>query len=97
MEEKSRQQVLEEILQRFCRVKILHFDVIMDLILQLQNVTTSRGDEEKSLLFIVRLAKKELKKYNKAGAQSDQTRILRTVLQDTISDLTNHIRIYFPE
>ncbi len=69
----------------------------MDLLNQMQKMTKSRGDEESSLLFTVRLAKKELRKYKKAVTQSDQTRILRTVLQDVVNDLTIHIRIYFPD
>ena len=97
MDGKTRQQMLEEVLQRFCRVKILNYDVLMDLLSQMQNITNSKGDEESSLLFIVRLAKKELKKYKKAVTQSDQTKILRSVLQDVVNDLSIHLRIYFPE
>lgn len=95
MEEKTRQQLLEGILQRFCQVKILHYDLIDDLLRQLKNITTTRGDEERSLLFLVRLAKRELKKYSKARTQSEKSDILRKVLSGTISDLTNHINIYF--
>ena len=97
MDGKTRQQMLEEVLQRFCRVKILNYDVLMDLLSQMQNITNSKGDEESSLLFIVRLAKKELKKYKKAVTQSDQTKILRSVLQDVVNDLSIHLRIYFSE
>ena len=97
MEETSRQQKIERILQRFCQVKFLHYDVIDDLLSQLQTITTTKGDEEKSLLFIVRLARKELKKYNKDGTDAEKTARLRNVLSNAIDDLTNHLRIYFAE
>lgn len=97
MNEPSRQQKLEQILQRFCRVKILHYDVIEELLLQLKTITTTQGDEEDSLLFIVRLSMKELRKCKKARTDKEKNEILRRVLRDTINDLTNHLRIYFPQ
>ena len=87
--------MIERILQRFCQVKFLHYDVLDDLLTQLETITTTKGDEEKSLLFMVRLAKKELKKYNQERTDADKTARLRRVLRHIISDLTNHLKIYF--
>ena len=97
MEEKSRAQLLKELHRNFCQIRILDYNIIKDLLLQLQSITKSKGDEKKALLSIVHLAKKELKKYNKAGSQSDKTDILRSVLRNITNDLNNHIRNYFPD
>jgi len=97
MTEKSRKQMLEEILKRFCQLRILNYELIEDLLYQLQSITKNKGDEEKSLLFIVRIAKKELKKYKRESSQTAKNEGLRTVLYSIINDLTNHIRIYFSD
>ena len=95
MEIKTRKQILEEILQRFCRVKILNYEVLYDLLQQLQTVTTTKGDEESSLLMLVQLSKKELKKARSIRDEKERSKVLRRVLYDLTNDLTNHIRIYF--
>jgi hypothetical protein len=95
METKTRKELLEEILQRFCRVKTLNYEVIDDLLLQLKRITKTKGDEESSLLFIVRLARKELRKVRKSRSDADRSTILRNVLSAVTNDLTNHLRIYF--
>jgi hypothetical protein len=97
MTEKSRKQMLEEILKRSCQLRILNYELISDLLTQLQSITTTKGDEEKSLLFIVRMAKKELKKYKTRSSQTTKNEGLRTVLYTIINDLTIHIRIYFSD
>ena len=63
MTEKSRKQMLEEILKRFCQLRILNYELINDLLYQLQSITKNKGDEGKALIFIVRMAKKELVNY----------------------------------
>jgi hypothetical protein len=70
MTEKSRKQMLEEILKGFCQLRILNYELINDLLSQLQSITTKKGDEERSLLFIVQIAKKELRKYKKESSQT---------------------------
>ena len=95
MEAKSRQQLLEEILQRLCRVKFLNVEVMDDLLRQLKSITRTKGDEESSLLFIVQIARRELKKAKTERNETERSRQLRRVLSDVTSDLTNHIRIYF--
>lgn len=95
MEERNRQQILEEILQRLCRIKLLNVEVMDDLFRQLKNVTKTKGDEESSLLYIVKLARKELKKAKSAKNETERSRQLRKVLNDVTHDLTNHIQIYF--
>ena len=97
MTEKSRKQILEEILKRFCQLRILNYELINDLLYQLQSITKKKGDEEKSLLFIVQMAKKELKKYKRESSQTTKNEGLRTVLYNIINDLTIHIRIYFSD
>jgi hypothetical protein len=97
MTEKSRKQMLEEILKRFCQLRILNYELINDLLSQLQYITTNKGDEERSLLFIVRMAKKVLKKYKKESSQTAKKEGLRIVLFNVINDLTIHIRIYFSD
>lgn len=92
----SRQELLEQILQRICRIKTLNYEVINDLLQQLKAITTTRGDEESSLLFIVQMARKELKKAKKMRPESERSASLRKVLSGITSDLTNHLRIYFP-
>jgi len=89
--------MLEEILKRFCQLRILNYELINDLLYQIQSFTKIRGDEEKALLFIVRKAKKELKSYKRESSQSAKDEGLRTVLYNIINDLTNHIRIYFSD
>ena len=96
MEERSRQQMLEEILKRFCEMRTLHYEVIKDLLLQLKSITKTKGDEEDSLLFIVRLTNRELKKCKRERTDVDKTKRLRAVLSSIINDLTTHIKIYFP-
>ena len=71
MEERTRQQLLEEILQRLCRVKLLNVEVMDDLLLQLKTITRTKGDEESSLLFIVKMARKELKKAKTAKIKAE--------------------------
>jgi hypothetical protein len=95
METKSRQLLLEEILQRLCRVKFLNVEVMDDLLRQLKSITRSKGDEESSLLFIVQVARKELKKAKTVRNETERSRQLRRILNDVTNDLTNHIRIYF--
>jgi hypothetical protein len=97
MTEKSRKQMLEEILKRFCQLHILNYELINDLLSQLQSITKNNGDEERSLLLFVRMAKKELKKYKKESSQTAKNEGLRTVLYAIINDMTIHIRIYFSE
>jgi hypothetical protein len=97
MTEKSRKQMLEEILKRFCQLRLLNYELINDLLSQLQSITKNDRDEERSLLFIVRMAKKELKKYKKESSQTAKNKGLRIVLFDVINDLTIHIRIYFSD
>ena len=95
MEAKSRQQLLEEILQRLCRVKFLNVEVMDDLLRQLKSITRTKGDEESSLLFIVQVARKELKKAKTVRNETERSRQLRRILNDVTYELTNHIRIYF--
>jgi len=95
MEVKSRQHLLEEILQRLCSIKFLNVEVIDDLLRQLQSITRTKGDEESSLLVIVRIARKELKKAKTVRNETERSRQLRSILSDITNDLTNHIRIYF--
>ena len=97
MTEKSRKQMLEEILKRFCQLRLLNYELINDLLSQLQSITKNKGDEERSLLFIVRIAKKELKKYKKESSQTAKNKGFRIVLFNVINDLTIHIRIYFSD
>jgi hypothetical protein len=97
MTEKSRKQMLEEILKRFCQLRLLNYELINDLLSQLQSITKNDRDEERSLSFIVRMAKKELKKYKKESSQTAKNKGLRIVLFDVINDLTIHIRIYFSD
>ncbi len=97
MTDKSRKQILEEILKRFCQLRILNYELIYDLLSQLESITKSNGDEEKSLLFIVRMAKKEVKKYKRESSQTAKNKGLRIVLFNIINDLTIHIRIYFSD
>ena len=97
MEERSRQQLLEEILKRFCQVRTLNYEVLKDLLVQLKSITKSKGEEEESLLFIVRMALKELKKYKNERTDSEKTKRLRNVLSSITNDLAVHIRIWFPE
>jgi hypothetical protein len=97
MTEKSRKQMLDDILKRFCQLRILNYELINDLLDQLQSITKNKGDEEKSLLLIVRMAKKELKKYKRESSQTTKNEGLRTVLYNIINDLTIHIRIYFSD
>jgi metal-responsive CopG/Arc/MetJ family transcriptional regulator len=97
MTEKSRKQMLEEIVKRFCQLRLLNYELINDLLSQLQNITTKKGDEERSLLVIVQIAKKELKKYKKESSQTAKNNGLRIVLFNVINDLTIHIRIYFSD
>jgi len=89
--------MLEEILKRFCQLRILNYELINDLLFQLQGFTKNKGDEEKALLFIVRMSKKELKNYKKESSQTAKKEGLRSVLYNIINDLTNHIRIYFSD
>jgi len=89
--------MLEEILKRLCQLRILNYELINDLLYQLQSFTKNKGDEEKALLLIVRIAKKELKAYKRESSQSAKNEGLRTVLYNIINDLTNHIRIYFSD
>ena len=97
MEERSRQQLLEEILKRICQVRTLNYEVLKDLLVQLKSITKSKSEEEESMLFIVRMALKELKKYKDERTDSDRAKRLRTVLSSITNDLTVHIRIWFPE
>ena len=97
MTEKSRKQMLEEILKRFCQLRILNHELINDLLSQLQIITKNKGDEERALLFIVRNAKKELRKNKWGSSKTDKNQGLRAVLFSIINDLTVHLRIYFPE
>jgi len=97
MIEKSRKQMLEEILKRSCQLRILNYELINDLLSQLQSITKNNGDEGKSLLFLVRMARKELKKYKRESSQTTKNEGLRTVLYNFINDLTIHIRIYFSD
>ena len=78
-----------------CQLRILNYELIYDLLSQLESNTKSTGDEEKSLLFIVRMAKKEVKKYKRESSQTAKNKGLRIVLFNIINDLTIHIRIYF--
>ncbi len=80
MTEKSRKQMLEEILKRFCQLRILNYELINDLLYQLQSFTKNKGDEEKALLLIVRIAKKELKGYKRESSQTAKNEGLRAVL-----------------
>ena len=89
--------MLEEFLKRFCQLRILNYELINDLLDQLQSFTRNKGEEEKALLFIVQMAKKELKVYKKESSQTAKSEGLRTVLYNIIEDLTNHIRIYFSD
>ena len=97
MEDNSRQQMLRDINRRLCRTKLLDYNIIEDLLLQLQSITKPIGKEEQALLKIVRLSKKELKKYNKAGSQSEKISILRKVLRNITNDIEKHILNYFSE
>ena len=97
MTEKSRKQMLEEILKRFCQLRLLNYELIDDLLYQLQSITENKGDEEKSLLFIVRNAKKELRKYKRESSQTVKNEGLRTVMYHIINDLTIHLRIHFSD
>ena len=89
--------MLEEILKRFCRVRLLNYEIIDDLLTQLQNITTTKGDEEDSLLFIVRLARRELKKYKREKSESLKKDGIRSILYSVVNDLTVHMRIYFSD
>ena len=89
--------MLEEILKRFCQVRLLNYEIIDDLLSQLQSITTTKGDEEDSLLFIVRLAKKELKKYKRENSESVKKEGIRSILHSVVNDLTVHMRIYFSD
>lgn len=95
MEAKTRQQLLEEILQRLCRVKFLNIEVMDDLLQQLKSITKTKGDEETSLLLIVQIARKELKKAKTARNETERSGQLRSILNDVTRDLNNHIHIYF--
>jgi len=97
MEDKSRQQMLETILKRFCQVRTLNYDIIDDLLSQMQSITTGKGDEEKSLLLLVRLAKKELRKYKQERSQTTKKDGLRATLNGIVNDLTVHMQIYFSD
>ena len=95
MEAKTRQEMLEEILQRLCRVKILHVEVIDDFLGQLKSVTTTKGDEESALLRIAHSARKKLKKAKSVKNETERSRQLRSILNDVTYELTDHINAYF--
>lgn len=95
MESKTRQELLEEILQRLCRVKILNVEVIDDFLRQLKSVTRTKGEEESSLLKIVQYARKKLRKAKSVKNETERSRQLRSILNNVTNELTNHIRIYF--
>lgn len=95
MESKTRQELLEEILQRLCSVKILHVEVIDDFLRQLKSVTMTKGEEESSLLLIVKRARKSLSKARSVKDETERSRQLRAILNDVTNELTNHIRVYF--
>ena len=44
MTEKSRKQMLDDILKRFCQLRILNYELINDLLDQLQSITKNKGD-----------------------------------------------------
>ena len=89
-------QMLEEILKIFCQLRILNYELIDDLWSQLQIITTNKGDEEKSLLLIVRIAKKELKKWKKESSQTAKNKGLRIVLLNVICEAISQTDIHTP-
>ena len=95
MEAKTRKEMLEELLERVCRVKTLNVKLIDELLMQFQQITSTKGDEESSLLLIVQLARKQLKRIGKIKDEKERSGQLRRMLFDVTDDITNHIRIFF--
>ena len=89
--------MLESILKRFCQVRTLNYDIIDDLLSQMQSITTGKGDEEKSLLLLIRQAKKDLRKCKQERPQSAKKDGLRATLNLIVNDLTVHMNVYFSD